>query len=38
MLRINRITFIFGYLYFSPNTFPKIYVKLGGQLGICLSV
>jgi len=32
MLGINCIKLIFGYMYFSPNTFPKIYQKLGGQL------
>jgi len=29
---------MFGYLYFSPNTFPKIEQNLGGQLEIRLSV
>jgi len=28
----------FDYLYFSPNTFPKIKQNLGGQLEIRLSV
>jgi len=37
MLGINCIRLIFGYLYFSPNTFPKINQKLGGQLEIRLS-
>ena len=30
--------YLFGYLYFSPNTFPKIKQKLDGQLEIRLSV
>ena len=38
MLEINCIKHIFGYLLFSPNTFPKIWQKLGGQLRIRLSV
>jgi len=38
MLGINCIKLIFGYLYFSPNTFPKIKKKLGVQLEIRLSV
>ena len=38
MLGINCIKLIFGYLYYSPNNFPKIYKKLGGQLEIRLSV
>ena len=38
MLAINCLKFIFGYLYVSPNTFPKIQQKLGGQLEIRLSV
>ena len=36
MLGINCIKLLFGYLYFSPNTFPKI--KLGVQLEIHLSI
>ena len=38
MLAINCTKLIFGYLYFSPNTFPEIQQKLGGQLEIRLSV
>jgi len=38
MLGINCIKLLFGYLYFSSNTFPKIKQKLGGQLEIRLSV
>jgi len=38
MLGIKCIKLIIGYLYFSPNTFPKMYQKLGGQFEICLSV
>ena len=37
MLGINCIKLIFGYLYFSPNTFPKIKQRLGGQLEIRLN-
>ena len=36
MLAINCLKFIFGYLYVSPSTFPKIQQKLGGQLEIRL--
>ena len=35
---LNCIQHIFGYLYCSPNTFPKIKQILGGQLEIRLSV
>jgi len=38
MLGINCIKLIFGYLYFSSSTFPKIYQKLDGQLEIRLHV
>jgi len=38
MLGINCIKLTFGYLNFSPKTFPKIQQKLGGQLEIRLSV
>ena len=38
MLGINCIILIFGYSYFSQNTFPKIKQKLGGQLTIRLNV
>jgi len=32
MLGISCIKLIFGYLYFSPNTFPKIKLKLGDRI------
>jgi len=35
---MNCSQLIFGYLYFSPNSFPKIEQKLGGQLESRLSV
>jgi len=38
MLGINCIKLIFGYWYFSPNTFPKITQNLGGQLEFRLSL
>ena len=38
MLEINYTKLILGYLYFSPNTFPKILQTLGGQLEIRLCV
>ena len=38
MLVINHNKLILGYLYFSPNTFPKIKQTLGGQVEIRLSV
>jgi len=38
MLSVNCIKLILYYLHFSPNTFPKIYQKLGGKLEIGLSV
>jgi len=38
MLGINCIKLLFGYFFFSSNTFPKIKQKLGGQLEIRLSV
>jgi len=38
MSGINCIRLTFVYLYFSPNTFPKIQQNLGDQLEIRLSV
>ena len=38
MFGIICIKLIFVYLYLSPNTFPKILQKPGGQLKIRLSV
>jgi len=38
MLGINCIKLIFGYLYLSPNAFPKILQNCGGQLEIRVSV
>ena len=38
MSGINCIRLTFVYLYFSPNTFPKIQQNLGDQLEIRLNV